>query len=116
MCTRQHSKDAVLQSKKSDLPMLETLIGFAGCVIRSPHDPMSLIQGPKFLIEEVVGWKFLKHRNIVPFIGVALTPPLFSIISEWMVNGDIMCFTRTHPEYNRLDLVSKWKLSNFLSH
>ena len=66
-----------------------------------------LILDLKLLVKEVVGWKWLQHENILPFIGVALTPPFFSIISEWMENGDITRFTRTHPNYNRLCLVSK---------
>ena len=59
------------------------------------------------MVEEVVGWKWLHHENILPFIGVTLAPPLFSVISEWMENGDITHFTRAHPDHNRLRLVSK---------
>jgi len=65
-----------------------------------------LIPGPQLLVEEVVGWKWLRHENILPFLGV-LKPPLFSIISEQMENGNIIDFIRVHPNFNRLDLVSE---------
>ena len=77
-----------------------------------PCGRWNLIQGHKLLVEEVVGWKWLQHENILPFVGVILTPPSFSIISEWMENGDVIHFTRIHPDYNRLRLVSEWKKFN----
>ena len=66
--------------------------------------------GPKLLIKEVVGWKWLRHENILPFVGVSLKPPLFSIISERMENGNVMNFIKTHPNYNRLRLVSEGRV------
>ena len=68
---------------------------------------MDLNPGYQLLVEEVVGWKWLQHKNILPFVGVVLTPPFFSIISDWVDNGDIMHFIRAHPDYNRLHLVSR---------
>ena len=61
---------------------------------------------PKLLIKEVVGWKWLQHENILPFVGVTMIPPLFSIVSERMENGDISNFVKTHRDHNRLRLVS----------
>ena len=63
--------------------------------------------GPKLLIKEVVGWKWLRHENILPFVGVSLKPPFFSIISERMENDNIMNFIKARPYYNRLRLVSE---------
>ena len=60
----------------------------------------------KLLAKEVIGWKWLQHDNILPFLGVVLEPPRFSIISERMENGNIMCFIKAHPNHNRLRLVS----------
>ena len=60
----------------------------------------------KLLIKEVVGWKWIRHENILPFVGVLSKPPLFSIISERMENGNIMNFIQARPDYNRLRLVS----------
>ena len=63
-------------------------------------------QNHKLLVKEVVGWKWLQHENILPFIGVTLTSPLFSIVSERMENGNITDFVKAHPDHNRLHLVS----------
>lgn len=58
------------------------------------------------LAREVVGWKWLQHKNVLPFVGV--TPEL-AIVSEFMENGNIMEFIANHPRHNRLHLVSKTK-------
>lgn len=57
----------------------------------------------KLLAREVVGWKWLQHKNVLPFIGV--TPEL-AIVSDFMENGNIMEFIANHPCHNRLKLVS----------
>jgi len=56
--------------------------------------------------KEVVGWKWLRHENILPFVGVASIPPPFSMVSVWMENGNIMGFIRATPEQNPFGLVS----------
>ena len=61
----------------------------------------------KLLIREVVGWRWLKHENILPFVGVMFTPPLISIVSALMENGNIMDFIKKNQTYNRLSLVSE---------
>ena len=63
--------------------------------------------GPKLLAREVVAWKWLQHKNILPFIGVTRE---FAIVSDFMENGNIMKFIAEHPSYNRLHLVSKARL------
>lgn len=67
---------------------------------------MLILLDPKLLVKEVIGWKWLQHENILPFIGVTLTPPLFSIVSERMENGNIVDFIKARPDHNRLRLVS----------
>lgn len=58
---------------------------------------------------EIVGWKHLYHPNILPLLGVTVStnPPRFRILSEWMPNGNLMLYTRSKPEANRLQLVSR---------
>ncbi|KAF9647854.1 kinase-like protein [Thelephora ganbajun] len=56
----------------------------------------------RLLAREVVGWKWLRHENILPFIGV--TPEL-AIVSDLMEHGNIMEFTKNHPRHNRLHLL-----------
>ena len=57
------------------------------------------------LFQEIVIWRRLSHPNVLPVLGVS--PKLFPlcVISEWMVDGNIMDFTSEHPEANRLRLV-----------
>ena len=63
-----------------------------------------LTQRFKLLAREVVGWKWLHHENVLPFVGV--TPEL-AIVSEFTENGNIMEFIANYPRHNRLHLVSK---------
>lgn len=53
----------------------------------------------------VVGWKWLQHENILSFVGVTSTAPLFLIVSAWMENGNIMSFIKTTPDQNPFSLV-----------
>ena len=55
--------------------------------------------------KEVVGWKWLRHENILPFVGVTSIPPPFSMISAWMENGNIMSFIKVTPDQNPFTLV-----------
>ena len=56
-------------------------------------------------MNEVVGWKWLIHENILPLIGVSSVPLPFSMVSAWMENGDVMSFTKATPDQNPFSLV-----------
>ena len=49
-------------------------------------------------------WKSLRHKNIVPFIGVTQDPLQF--VSEWMPNRDLTEYLSKNPGANRIALVS----------
>ena len=51
-------------------------------------------------------WKFLRHPNILPLLGVMVSENRFAMASDWMQNGNINEFIRAHPGANRLKLVS----------
>ena len=55
--------------------------------------------------KEVVTWKTLQHPNVLLLIGVTMSETQFAMISDWMENGNINEFVKTHPDANRLDLV-----------
>lgn len=55
--------------------------------------------------KEVVVWRTLQHPNVLPLIGVTMSETQFSMTSDWMVNGNINKFVKTHPDANRLELV-----------
>jgi serine/threonine protein kinase len=48
-------------------------------------------------------WKRLKHKNIVPLLGITPTP--LQLISDWMPGGDLTEHIRNYPNADRLDLV-----------
>ena len=48
-------------------------------------------------------WKRLTHPNVVPLLGVTITP--LQLISNCMSGGDLLEHIRKHPEVDRLGLV-----------
>ena len=51
-------------------------------------------------------WKTLRHRNVLPLLGVVMSETQFAMVSEWMPNGDINQYVRAHGDENRFELVS----------
>jgi hypothetical protein len=52
-----------------------------------------------------MGWKTLRHPNVLPLLGVTMTETQFVMVSEWMVRGDINQFVKTNINADRLGLV-----------
>ena len=48
-------------------------------------------------------WKWLKHRSIVPLLGVVSGP--LRLVSEWMPSGVLTEHLAKHPDADRFDLV-----------
>lgn len=48
-------------------------------------------------------WKHLTHPNIVPLLGITLTP--LQLISAWMPGGELKEYVTSHPDMDRLGLV-----------
>ena len=48
-------------------------------------------------------WKYLRHQNIVPLLGITSTP--LQLISDWMPGGDLTGYIEECPSVDRLDLV-----------
>ena len=48
-------------------------------------------------------WKHLTHPNIVPLLGVTITP--YQLISTWMSGGDLPGYIEKNPNADRLKLV-----------
>ncbi|TDL15497.1 kinase-like protein [Rickenella mellea] len=58
---------------------------------------------------EAVIWRQLKHPNILPFYGVFKGDEHFDrlcLVSPWMDAGNVIDYLNTHPEGNRLSLLS----------
>ena len=49
-------------------------------------------------------WKRLVHPNIVPLLGITVTPP--QLISDWMSGGDLPEYIKKNSDADRLGLVS----------
>ena len=54
---------------------------------------------------EVMSWKALRHQNVLSLLGVMMNDRELVMVSEWMTNGHIMEFTKTHRDANRFKLV-----------
>ena len=50
-------------------------------------------------------WKFLRHPNVLPLIGVLMLETRFAMVSDWMMNGSIDEYVKTHQDANPLGLV-----------
>ena len=53
----------------------------------------------------MVAWKHLRHPNILPLLGVIVAENRFTMVSEWMDNGNINEFVRKYFDANRTALV-----------
>jgi len=58
-------------------------------------------------------WKHLTHPNILPLLGVTITP--FQLVSNWMSGGDLPEYIEKHPDVDRLVLVG-FHSAAFISH
>ena len=50
--------------------------------------------------KEVVTWKALHHPNVLLLLGVTMTVQQFAMVPEWMENGSINEFIKTHKDTN----------------
>ncbi|KAF9643939.1 kinase-like protein [Thelephora ganbajun] len=55
--------------------------------------------------KEFVTWKTLRHPNVLPLLGVAISETQFAMVSEWMPNGNINHFVEEHLDVNRFELL-----------
>jgi len=53
-------------------------------------------------------WKTLHHPNVLPLLGAKMANGQFVMVSEWMVNGNINEFIKSHWDVNRFELVGLW--------
>ena len=55
--------------------------------------------------KEVMTWRALRHQNVLSLVGVTMSNNQFTMVSEWMVNGNINEFVKAHRDENRFELV-----------
>ena len=85
-----------------------TRVGFPDCQSACVD---RLAPTTKRFCKEVITWKALHHQNILPLLGVTMSENQFAMVSEWMVNGNINEFVKTHRDANRFKLV--WPCSYY---
>ena len=61
---------------------------------------------------EAVTWEHLKHRNILPLLGITVAP--LQLVSHWMSGGDLREYIKKNPSAHRVGLVGSLLLC--LSH
>ncbi|KAF9789353.1 kinase-like domain-containing protein [Thelephora terrestris] len=59
----------------------------------------------KAFCHEAVTWKRVTHPNIVPLLGVTISPR-FQLISDYMSGGDLPEYIKQHSDADRLGLLS----------
>ena len=71
------------------------------------HVPVHLPQPIQRYYKEAITWKFLKHPNVLPLLGVPKNSlwSRFAMVSEWMTNGTIVQFVKARVDVNRFELV-----------
>ena len=50
-------------------------------------------------------WKSLHHPNVLPLLGVTMSEKQLTMVSEWMVDGNINEFVKAHRNVNPFQLV-----------
>ncbi|KAF9780901.1 kinase-like domain-containing protein, partial [Thelephora terrestris] len=55
--------------------------------------------------KEAVIWRHLHHPNIVPLIGVAISPGQCLLVSDWVDNGTIDQFIKMNPNVKCTNLL-----------
>ena len=58
---------------------------------------------PQELYGEVVTWAWLDHPNILQCFGITVNP--LQVVTEWVPNGNVIEYVRTHPNADRVCLV-----------
>jgi hypothetical protein len=92
---------------------MRTVIGENEDAVRKVRR-MAVLAFPVFMcakgyFDEIIAWRWLRHPNILPFVGASRLLPLCGV-SEWMANGDVLRFVQMHQGRNRLSLVSNFLL------
>ena len=54
---------------------------------------------------EILIWGQLKNDNILPLLGIMSMDGVPCMVSEWMENGTMNAYLKSHPDANVLELV-----------
>ena len=80
-----------------------------------PSFPLPVVTNEiQIFCQEAVVWKRFTHPNVLPLLGVTVTP--FQLISNWLSGGDLPDYLKKNPGANRLGLVRVPLLYLFHAH
>ena len=57
-------------------------------------------------IRELSAWSQLRHKSIVPLLGLALFRGQLAMVSPWKKRGNVMKYIEHRPDLDRYILVS----------
>ena len=77
--------------------------GLKKCVLLPPLSLSTITNEIQIFCQEAVVWKRLTHPNILPLLGVTITP--FQLVSNWMSGGDLPDYLKKNSDADRLKLV-----------
>src|ERR1700742_183357 len=70
--------------------------GLEGCVL-PPSLPSPVITNEvQIFCQEAVVWKRMTHPNVLPLLGVTVTP--FQLVSSWMSGGHLPDHLKNNPD------------------
>jgi len=58
----------------------------------------------KLIMRELKIWSSLTHPNILPLLGYQMHGEYPALISQWMVNGNVLQFLKKQPDTNILSM------------
>ena len=50
-------------------------------------------------------WRYLRHPNVLPLIGVMMEKELFAMVSRWVANETIIKFVKNNQNVDKIKLV-----------
>ena len=71
--------------------------------LKPPLPLHATTNGTQAFCKEAVIWKHLKHRNVLPLLGVTTTP--FQLISNWVSGGNLLGYVQQYPDADQSRLV-----------
>ncbi|KAJ7579385.1 kinase-like domain-containing protein [Mycena floridula] len=73
---------------------------------RVPQWRHEVSQSLDILLREVLLWRQLKHKHILPFLGVSREfGPSLAWVSPWMRHGNVLGFLQAQPGTKRMSLI-----------
>ena len=64
---------------------------------------LAITNEAQMFCKEAVTWKRLAHPNVLPLLGITITP--LQLVSNWVSGGNLLGYIKEHPDADLLKLV-----------